>query len=104
MATHTTASQIQDIGVVVAGAKKHAKELPASAAKVATELAKLHAELQADNIAQEQIKASLKAKTVQIKSKLKAARAGRLRILQLAQGTFGANGAELGDFRVKGEG
>jgi len=60
--------------------------------------------LQAENIEQEQLKSALKAKTASIKGKLKSARSLRLRVVRLAEGTFGPKGPELGDFRPVGEG
>lgn len=104
MPTKTTASQIQDIGFVVAAAKKHAKALPPAASAHAKAMQVLQAELQAANIEQEQLKSALKAKTAQINDKLKAARALRLRVVRLAEGTFGPDAAQLADFRPVGEG
>ena len=100
----STAFRIQDLGMVVSAAVKHAKALPASAAAKAKELGKIHAETQQLNIAQEQAKAAQKAATLALRAKLKAGRALRLGIVRLAEGTFGQNGPELADFRPTGEG
>ena len=102
--TLTTANQIQDLGMVVSAAQKHAKALPPSATAKAKELAKVQAEAQQLNIAQEQAKVAQKAATAALKAKLKAGRVLRLGIVRLAEGTFGQYGAELADFRPTGEG
>lgn len=103
-AKKSTVFLIQDLSFIVAGAKKHAKTLPPAVSGLTKELAGLQAELQALNVEQEQLKGQLKAKTDAIKTMLRTARAKRLRIVKLAEGTFGPRAAEMADFRSKGEG
>ena len=103
-AKKSTAFLVQDLSFIVAGAKKHAKTLPPAVSGLTKELAGLQAELQALNVDQEQLKGALKAKTDAIKTTLRAARAKRLRIVRLAEGTFGPKGGEMADFRSRGEG
>ncbi|MSP91557.1 MAG: hypothetical protein EXR79_07115 [Myxococcales bacterium] len=103
-ANKSTAFLIQDLSFIIAGAKKHAKALPPAAAQLSKDVSALQAELQALNVEQEQLKGQLKAKTATIQARLRAARAKRLRVVKLAEGTFGPKGAEMADFRSKGEG
>lgn len=104
MAKKTISFQVTDLGMVVAGTQKHAKALPTAASKHAKDIDGLRKEIEKHNQEQEQLKNALQAKTKEIQTKLRQARSARLKIIRLAEGTFGHNAPELGDFRSKGEG
>lgn len=100
----STAAILNDIHLAVQAAKTYAKELPAETAKIAKELSATHAELLAQNAAQEKAKQDLVKLTEKLKTGLKAAEQQRARIIRYAEATFGPRDARVQSFRPKTEG
>jgi septal ring factor EnvC (AmiA/AmiB activator) len=100
----STAAILNDINLVVQAAKTYAKELPAETAKIAKELGTVHADLLAQNAAQEKAKQDLAKLTEKLKAGLKDAEQQRARIIRYAEATFGPRDPRVQSFRPKTEG
>lgn len=98
------ANQRAQYELAVAGAKKHAAQLPKEIQVVVKGLEADNAELSALNTKQEALKADLVALTKQLRDKAKLATAKRTKIVRQAEATFGIGAVELRDFRSATDG
>ena len=98
------ANQRAQYELAVAGAKKHAAQLPKEIQVVVKGLEAENAELNTLNTKQEALKADLVALTKQLRDKAKSATAKRTKIVRQAEATFGVGAVELRDFRSATDG
>ena len=98
------ANQRAQYELAVAGAKKHAAQLPKEIQVVVKGLEAENAELNTLNTKQEALTADLVALTKQLRDKAKSATAKRTKIVRQAEATFGVGAVELRDFRSATDG